>query len=192
MHLCSSSLLMSYNLSPVSELFIWLLITACPYFSLVPASKVLKEHSISNSSGDIVCDELAEVIVSGLEALKDGWELLLDNVSDKELSLPLVLVLSVLELPDGELGKDTEDSLVVVSDTSCELVGSESLDDSCGSLRSEECLSFTLVCLIGMTRSGSVTSSLNFLLFLVEVSCLDCLAGMVTVLLTGLSPNLVF
>ena len=30
---------------------------------------------------------------------------------------------SVLELPDGELGKDTEDSLVVVSDTGCELAG---------------------------------------------------------------------
>ena len=72
-------------------------------------SKVLKEHSISNSSGDIVHDELADVVVSGLEALKDGWELLSDDVSDEELSVPLVLVLSVLELPDGELGKDTED-----------------------------------------------------------------------------------
>ena len=68
-----------------------------------------KEHSISNSFGDIVHDELADVVVSGLEALKDGWELLLDDVSDEELSVPLVLVLSVLELPDGELGKDTED-----------------------------------------------------------------------------------
>ena len=53
----------------------------------------------------------------------DGCELLLDDVSDEELSVPLVLVLSVLELPDGELGKDTEDSLVVVSDTGCELAG---------------------------------------------------------------------
>ena len=102
---------------------IWLLITACPYFSLVPASKVLKEHSISNSSGDIEHDELADVVVSGLEALEDSWELLSDDVSDKELSVPLVLVLSVLELPDGELGKDTEDSLVVVSDTGCNLAG---------------------------------------------------------------------
>ena len=47
----------------------------------------------------------------------------LDDVSDEELLVPLVLVLSVLELPDGELGKDTEDSLVVVSDTGCELAG---------------------------------------------------------------------
>ena len=102
---------------------IWLLITACPCFSLVPATKVLKEHSISNSSGDVECNELADVVVSGLEALKDGWELLSDGVSDEELSVPLVLMLSVLELPDGELGKDTEDSLVVVSDTGCELAG---------------------------------------------------------------------
>ena len=87
-------------------------------------SKVLKECSISNSSGDIVRDELADVVVSGLEATEDGWlELLSDDVSDEELSVPLVLVLSVLELPDGELGKDKEDSLVVVSDTGCELAG---------------------------------------------------------------------
>ena len=101
-------------------LAIWLLITVCPCFSLVPVSKVLKEHSIS---GDVECNELADVVVSGLEALKDGWELLSDDVSDEELSVPLVLVLSVLELLDGELGKDTEDSRVVVSDTGCELAG---------------------------------------------------------------------
>ena len=86
-------------------------------------SKVLKEHSISNSSGDVVCEELADAVVSGLEDLEDSWELLLDDVSDEELSVPLVLVLSALELPDGELGKDTEDSLVVVSDAGCELAG---------------------------------------------------------------------
>ena len=99
------------------KLSIWLLATAWPGFSLVPVSKVLKECSISISSGDIVHDELADVVVSGLEALKDGWELLSDDVSDEELSVPLVLVLSALELLDGELGKDTEYSLVVVSDT---------------------------------------------------------------------------
>ena len=32
------------------KLSIWLLVTACPCFSLVPASRVLKEFSISNSS----------------------------------------------------------------------------------------------------------------------------------------------
>ena len=82
---------------------------------------MLKEHSISSSSGDVVRDELVDVVVSGL----DGCELLSEDVSDKgvELSVPLVLVLSVLELPDGELGKDTEDSLVVVSDTGCGLAG---------------------------------------------------------------------
>ena len=37
--------------------------------------------------------------------------------------VPLVLVLIVHELPDGELGKDIEDSLVVVFDTGCELAG---------------------------------------------------------------------
>ena len=87
---------------------------------------MLKEHSISNSSGDVVRDELAELVVSGLEVFEDGRELLSDDVSvdeDEELSVPLVLVLSVLELPNGELGKDTEDSLVVVSDTGCELAG---------------------------------------------------------------------
>ena len=58
-------------------------------------------------------------------------------------------------------------------------------------LRSE-CLVVTLVCLIGMSRSGSVTFSLNSLLFLVEVSHSGCLLGGIgTVLLTGLSPNLV-
>ena len=72
--------------------------------------------------GDVDRDVPAELLVSGLKAFEDGCELLLDDVSD-ELSVPLVLVLSVLELPDGELGKDTEDSLVVVSDTGCELAG---------------------------------------------------------------------
>ena len=49
-----------------------LLVTACPCFSLVPASKLLKEHSISNSSGDVDRKELADVVVSGLEAFDDG------------------------------------------------------------------------------------------------------------------------
>ena len=89
----------------------------------MPASRLLKERSISSNSGDVERDVLAELLVSGLEAFKDGFELLSDDVSDKELSVPLVLVLSVLDLPDGELGKDTEDSLVVVSDTGCELAG---------------------------------------------------------------------
>ena len=82
---------------------------------------MLKEQSISSSSGDVVWDELVDVVVSGL----DGCELLSEDVSDKEveLSVPLVLVLSVLDLPDGELGKDAEDSLVVVLDTGCELAG---------------------------------------------------------------------
>ena len=84
---------------------------------------MLKEHSISNSSGDVVRNELADVVVSGLEVFKDGCELLSDDVSDEELSVPLVLVLSVLELQDGELGKDTEDLLVVVSDAGCKLAG---------------------------------------------------------------------
>ena len=70
------------------------------------------------------CNELADVVVSGLEALKDDWELLSDDVSDEELSVPLVLVLSVhIQIPNGELGKDIEDSLVVVSDTGCKLAG---------------------------------------------------------------------
>ena len=84
----------------------------------------MKECSISSSSGDVDHDVLAELLVSGLKAFEDSCELLSDDVSDKELlSVPLVLVFSVLELPDGELGKDTEDSLVVVSDTGCELAG---------------------------------------------------------------------
>ena len=179
------------------KLSIWLLVTGWLWRSLVPASRLLKEHSISSSSGDVDRDVLAQLLVSGLEAFEDGCELLSDDVSDdvsddeELLSVPLVLVLSVLELPDGELGKDTEDSLVVVSDTGCELAGWESLDDGCGSLRSE-CLFVTAVCLIGMSRSGSVTFSLKSLLFLVEVSHPGCLLGGIdTVLVTGLSPNLV-
>ena len=74
-------------------------------------------------SGNVDHDVLAELLVSGLEAFEDGCELLSDDVSVEELSVSLVLVLSVLELPDGELGKDTEDSLVVVSVTGCELAG---------------------------------------------------------------------
>ena len=91
----------------------------------MPASRLLKERSISCSSGDVDRDVLAELLVSGPEAFDEGCELLSDDVSDKLLllSVPLVLVLSVLELPDGELGKDTEDSLVVVSDTGCKLAG---------------------------------------------------------------------
>ena len=83
----------------------------------------MKECSISSNSGDVDRDVLAELLVSGLQAFKDGCELLSDDVLDKGLSVPLVLVLSALELPDGELGKDTEDSLVVVSVTGCELAG---------------------------------------------------------------------
>ena len=90
----------------------------------MPASRLLKECSISSSSGEVDRDVLAELLVSGLEAFDDGCELLSDDVSDEELLLvPLVLVLSVLQLLDGELGKDIEDSLVVVSDTGCELAG---------------------------------------------------------------------
>ena len=88
---------------------------------------MLNECSISNSSGDVNLDELADVeVASGLEAFEDGWELISDEVSvddDVVLSVPLELELSVLELPDGELGNETEDSLVVVSDTGCELAG---------------------------------------------------------------------
>ena len=52
---------------------ICLLVTACPCFSLVLASRLLKERSISNSSGDVDRDELADVVVvSGLEAFDDG------------------------------------------------------------------------------------------------------------------------
>ena len=83
----------------------------------------MKECSISSNSGNVDHNVLAELLVSGLKAFKDGCELLSDDVSVKELSVPLVLVLSALELPDGELGKDTEDSLVVVSVTGCELAG---------------------------------------------------------------------
>ena len=86
-------------------------------------SRVLKECSISSNSGDVDCDVLAELLVSGLEVFKDGCELLSDDVSVEELLVPLVLVFSVLDLPDRELGKDTEDSLVVVSVTGCELAG---------------------------------------------------------------------
>ena len=90
----------------------------------MPASRLLKERSISSSSSEVDRDVLAELLVSGLEAFEDGCELLSDDVSEEELlSVPLVLVLAVLELPDGELGKGTEDSLVVVSDTGCELAG---------------------------------------------------------------------
>ena len=84
---------------------------------------MLKERSISSNSGNVDRDVLAELLVSGLESFMDGCELLSDDVSDKELSVPLVLVLSALELPDRELGKDTEDSLVVVSVTAYELAG---------------------------------------------------------------------
>ena len=83
----------------------------------------MKERSISSNSGDVDRDVLAELLVSGLEAFEDGCKLLSDDVSVKELSVPLVLVLSALELPDGELDKDTEDSLVVVSVTGCKLAG---------------------------------------------------------------------
>ena len=66
------------------KLSIWLRVTACPCFSLSPVSRVLKERSISNSSGDVVHDELADVVVSGLEAFDDGCELLSDDVSDED------------------------------------------------------------------------------------------------------------
>ena len=61
----------------------------------------MKEHSISSNSGDIDHDVLAELLVSGLEVFKDACELLSDDVSVEELLVPLVLVLSALELPEG-------------------------------------------------------------------------------------------
>ena len=107
------------------KLSIWLLITACLCLSLVPASRVLKERSISSSSGDVEREVLAKALVSGLDAFEDGCELLSEDVSDTddELSVPLELVLIVSELLDRELGKDIEDSLVVVSEAGCELAG---------------------------------------------------------------------
>ena len=56
----------------------------------------LKECSISSNSGDVDRDVLAELLVSGLKAFEHGCELLSDDVSDELLSVPLVLVLSVL------------------------------------------------------------------------------------------------
>ena len=83
----------------------------------------MKEHSISSNSGDVDHDVLAELLVPGLEVFEDGCELLSDDVSAEELLVPLVLVLSAFELTEGELGNNTEDSLVVVSDTGCKLAG---------------------------------------------------------------------
>ena len=81
----------------------------------------MKERSISSNSGEVDRDVLAELLVSGLEAFEDGCELLSDDVSDDEelLSVPLVLVLSVHELPDGELGKDTEDEALLECPVIC-------------------------------------------------------------------------
>ena len=114
----------------------------------MPASRLLKERSISSNSGDVDRDVLAELLVSGLEAFEDGCELLSDDVSNEELlSVPLVLVLSVLDLPDGELAKDTEDSLVVVS-------GLEAFEDGCELLSDdvskEELLSVPLVLVLSV------------------------------------------
>ena len=89
-------------------------------------SNELNERSISNSSGDIDLDELADVVASGLKTFEDSWELLSEEVSVDDvavLSVPLELELSVHELSDGELGNETEDSLVMVSDTGCKLPG---------------------------------------------------------------------
>ena len=72
----------------------------------MPASRLLKECSISSNSGEVDRDVLAELLVSGLKAFEDGCELLSDDVSDDELlSVPLVLVLSVLELPEWGTGQ---------------------------------------------------------------------------------------
>ena len=57
------------------KLSIWL-VTGWPWWSLVPASRLLKERSISSNSGDVDHDVLAELLVSGLKAFEDGCELL--------------------------------------------------------------------------------------------------------------------
>ena len=46
----------------------------------MPASRLLKERSISSSLGEVDRDVLAELLVSGLEAFEDGCELLSDDV----------------------------------------------------------------------------------------------------------------
>ena len=53
----------------------------------------MKEHAISSNSGEVDNNVLAELLVSGLKAFEDGCELLSDDVSDDELSVPLELVL---------------------------------------------------------------------------------------------------
>ena len=71
------------------KLSIWLLVTGWLWRSRVPTSRLLKERSISSSSGEVDCDVLAELLVSGLEAFEDGCEMLSDDVSDDELLVPL-------------------------------------------------------------------------------------------------------
>ena len=71
----------------------------------MPASRLLKGCSILSNLGDIDRDVLAELLVSGLEAFKDGCELLLDDVSDEELSVPLYWCSLCLSCQMGNLAK---------------------------------------------------------------------------------------
>ena len=52
---------------------------------------MLKEHSTSCSSGKVVVDELAEVlVVSWFKVLEEGWlEPISNDVSEDEVSVPL-------------------------------------------------------------------------------------------------------
>ena len=174
------------------KLSIWLLITGCPCLSLVPERQGVERALHLKQfwwhrpwctgwtclSLGLRCSKTAVSCSQMMSQLKNYW-------------CHLYWCSLQLSFQRGKLGKDTEDSLVVVSDTGCELAGWESLGEGCGSLRSEY-LVVTLVCLIGMSRSGSVTFSLQFLLFLVEVSSRGCLLGSnYTVLVTGLSSKLV-
>ena len=153
--------------------------------------------SISCISGDVNAELLAEVVpVLGLVVV-DEASLLLDVplVLSEELE-PLVDSLSVSWPAAWDTGNTSEGSFVMVSlELGCGVAEREALGegdgDGCASLWSGM-LSVT-TCRRGISKSGSVTSKVNWLLlFLVEGRLvLSVRAGMAMTLLTGSSLNLV-
>ena len=153
--------------------------------------------SISSISGDVDVELLAEVVpVLGLVVVDDA-SLLLPLVLSEELDpLEDSVSLSVSWPAAWDTGNTSEGSFVMVLlELGCGVADREALGegdgDSCASLWSGM-LSVT-TCRRGISKSGSVTSKVSWLLlFLVEGHLvLSVRAGMALILLTGSSLNLV-
>ena len=165
-------------------------VTACPILSRSWLMMLPMDLSISSISGEVDVELLAEVVpVLGLVVVDDA-SLLLDVPLELSEELSLVVSLPV----SWDTGNTTEGSFVMVSlKLGCNVADREALGVgvTVGASAWSGMLSVTTCC-SGISKSGSVTSNVNGLLCLGEGRLvLTVRAGIVLILFTGLSLNLV-